>query len=93
MGRNEHQSGIHVGAAGHRFDQLDSTKTREIEERIAVVFAALYEVADDPAHGNEPIEMVASLAEGADRFFASQAIEAGIPVHVILPAAAEVFRG
>src|SRR5699024_6497203 len=53
----------------------------------AYITARVGEVLDAAAAGGRPVRVVTSLAEGADQLVAQAAVQRGIPVEVIVPAA------
>ncbi len=72
---------IRLGVVGHRLDKL----TQEDIERLRFPVDRVLTRLDQMRDAGLPLTVVTSLAEGADRLVATEALARGIPVDVILP--------
>jgi len=81
--------GFSVGITGHRADRItDPVKVRSlIIELLRAIDVQLDRVAAGRLYGagRQPLSLVTSIAEGADRIAAHAALELGMPIEVVLP--------
>lgn len=69
---------VRIAVTGHRF--FDDAAAAYITARVG-------EVLGEAGAGGRAVRVVTSLAEGADQLVAREALQRGIPVEVIVPAA------
>lgn len=84
----EKRPGTALGVVGHRLDKLSTWDLaalhRPVEETLDRLLTLVSETRD--------LVVVTSLAEGADRLVAGEAISRDIPIVVVLPFPRDIFR-
>jgi hypothetical protein len=84
------QSCLTVGATGHREDRLNDEHLAELTAHVQQVFLRLDNLRIDSLDG-QCVQIVTSLAEGADRIFAKEALRANLKLICVLPLARSDF--
>lgn len=80
--------GISLGVVGHRLDKLNDHDLLELRRPVQLVLDRLELLSV----GSYPPVVVTSLAEGADRLVASEALLRGLSITVVLPFGKDVFK-
>lgn len=78
---------IILGVTGHR--AYPDGDVPALQKAVRKIFARVHEVAP---HSKAALLVMSALAEGADRLVARCALEAGIPVQVVLPMAQDEYE-
>lgn len=82
-----HDGGIRLGVVGHRLNRLSTEDLDGLRGPIHGVLADLNVLGQE----ERPMTVVTSLAEGADRLVAAEALALDIPLDVVLPYPIEQF--
>ncbi|MCC6943407.1 MAG: hypothetical protein IT335_02455 [Thermomicrobiales bacterium] len=81
------KSVIRLGVVGHRLDKLSHTDLQALREPVRQVLDHLQALSPD-----DGLEIITSLAEGADRLVAEEALSRNLAITVVLPFDTDAFR-
>jgi hypothetical protein len=77
---------MRVGVTGHRPARLGDADYATLRQRVCEALAAISNAVADA-----PLTVISPLAEGADRIVARVAVDAGYPLHCVLPFASDDY--
>lgn len=81
-----------IAFAGNRPSEVEGRRAAEIEAARPALREALVQMSRIAGESRSCIHLMSGAAEGADQIVCEEAHDLGIPVHLILPLAEDLFR-